>query len=107
LDKLNREESMKELERNWIGKSEGTQFKMKIYPTPALSTEWKGVGGEVSVYTTRVDTIFGMSFVAISPEHSLVDKITTDEFKSQIEKYKESSKHKTQLERTELQKEKT
>jgi leucyl-tRNA synthetase len=59
------------------------------------------------VYTTRVDTVFGMSFVVMAPEHKLVDKITTSEYKKSVEEYKEAAKHKTQLERTELQKEKT
>ena len=78
-----------------------------------LATEWRGVGGEVtnplefSVYTTRIDTVFWMSFVAIAPEHPLVDKITTKECLKEVEKYKEAAKHKSQLERTELQKEKT
>lgn len=96
LDKLNREESMKDLERNRIWKSEGTQFKMNI-ENSNLNFE---------VYTTRIDTVFGMSFVVMAPEHPLVDQITTDEFKKEIEKYKETAKHKTQLERTELQKDK-
>lgn len=60
-----------------------------------------------SVFTTRLDTVFGMTFVVMSPEHSLVDQITTDEYKVAVEKYKEQARHKTQLERTELQKEKT
>jgi leucyl-tRNA synthetase len=58
------------------------------------------------VYTTRIDTVFGMSFVVMAPEHPLVDQITTDEFKKDVEEYKETAKHKTQLERTELQKDK-
>ncbi|MCF7835077.1 GxxExxY protein [Candidatus Gracilibacteria bacterium] len=59
-----------------------------------------------NVYTTRIDTVFGMSFVVMAPEHPLVDQITTDKFKKAVEKYKEEAKHKTQLERTELQKDK-
>lgn len=62
---------------------------------------------EFWVYTTRIDTVFWMSFVAIAPEHPLVDKITTKEHKKEVEKYQEAAKHKTQLERTELQKDKT
>ncbi len=98
LDGLSRDESMKDLERNWIGKSEGTQFKMNIKDSNSLLFE---------VYTTRVDTVFGMSFVVMAPEHPLVDQITTAECKANVEKYKEQAKYKTQLERTELQKEKT
>lgn len=97
LDTLKWEESMKDLERNRIGKSEWTQFDMQV----------DGIDEKFSVYTTRIDTVFGMSFVAIAPEHPLVDKITTKECQKEVEKYKEAAKHKTQLERTELQKDKT
>ncbi|HCY20290.1 TPA: hypothetical protein DIC40_00155 [Patescibacteria group bacterium] len=98
LDNLNWDESMKDLERNRIGKSEGTQFKMNIKDSKDLAFE---------VYTTRVDTVFGMSFVVMAPEHPLVDQITTNEYKANIAAYKEQAKYKSQLERTELQKEKT
>jgi len=87
------------------------QTIIEISNKSPLSTQWRGAGGEVNlsfeVYTTRVDTVFGMSFVAIAPEHPLVEKITTTEHKKAVETYKEEAKHKTQLERTELQKEKT
>ena len=88
---------MKELERNWIGRSEGSQFKMKIQDSEEF----------FEVFTTRLDTVFGMSFVVLAPEHPLVDKITLDTQKIAVQDYKEQAKHKTQLERTELQKEKT
>lgn len=97
LEGLDWEESMKELERNWIGRSEGSQFKMKIENSEDF----------FEVFTTRLDTVFGMSFVVLAPEHPLVDKITTDEQKQAVLDYKDQAKHKTQLERTELQKEKT
>lgn len=97
LDTLQRDESMKDLERNWIGKSEWTEFDMQI--------DW--MDAKFSVYTTRIDTVFGMSFVAIAPEHPLVEKITTTENKTQVETYKEAANKKSQLERTELQKDKT
>ncbi len=97
LDNLDRDESMKELERNWIGRSEGSQFKMNIQNSEDF----------FEVFTTRLDTVFGMSFVVLAPEHPLVDKITTTEQKTKVQEYKEQTKHKTQLERTELQKEKT
>lgn len=108
LDMLDWEESMKDLERNRIGKSEGTDFDMVI------ASEAKQSWNEelkFSVYTTRIDTVFGMSFVAIAPEHPLLEKIQNSEFWIQnwneIRDYQEQAKHKTQLERTELQKEKT
>ena len=97
LDGLDWDESMKELERNWIGKSSWTQFKMPI----------KDSHDYFEVYTTRVDTVFWMTFVVMAPEHPLVDSITTPEYKDAVENYKQQAKYKTQLERTELQKEKT
>lgn len=59
------------------------------------------------IFTTRLDTVFGMSFVALAPEHPLVAEITRDEYKKAVQDYQEQAKLKTQLERTELQKEKT
>ena len=97
LDGLDWDESMKELERNWIWRSEWTQFKMFLENSEDY----------FEVFTTRVDTVFWMTFVVMAPEHPLVDKITTAEYKDAVEKYKEQAKFKTQLERTELQKEKT
>ena len=97
LEGLDWEDSMKELERNWIWRSEGSQFKMKIQDSEDF----------FEVFTTRLDTVFGMSFVVLAPEHPLVDKITLDTQKIAVQDYKEQAKHKTQLERTELQKEKT
>ncbi len=97
LNDLDWDESMKELERNWIWKSSWTQFKMNI----------KDSSDYFEVYTTRVDTVFWMTFVVMAPEHPLVDKITTQEQREAVNKYKEQAKYKTQLERTELQKEKT
>ena len=102
LDALNWDESMKELERNWIWRSEWTQFKMFM-----LDEDWENKDEFFEVFTTRVDTVYGMTFVVMAPEHPLVDKITTPEYKEAVEKYKEQAKFKTQLERTELQKEKT
>lgn len=104
LDTVNRDASMKDLEKNWIGRSEGTQFKMVIASEAKQSTSEQL---SFEVYTTRIDTVFGMSFVAIAPEHPLVEKITTQEFSKDVEQYKEAAKKKSQLERTELQKEKT
>ena len=96
LDSWDWDESMKELERNWIGKSEGTQFEMNVQNSHDV----------FEIYTTRIDTVFGMSFVVMAPEHPLVEKITTPEQKEAVKTYQEQAKYKTQLERTELQKEK-
>ncbi|HKL44032.1 MAG TPA: class I tRNA ligase family protein, partial [Candidatus Absconditabacterales bacterium] len=110
LDQLDgREDSVKDQQRNWIGKSEGTQFELKVQSVEGIVNE------SFEVYTTRIDTVFGMSFVVMAPEHSLVKslrlKVESGELKinncDKIEEYREQAKHKTQLERTELQKDKT
>lgn len=109
LDTLEREESMKDLERNWIGKSEGTQFTMQVAGTRA-----EGQGENIcsfDVYTTRIDTVFGMSFVAIAPEHPMLAQMKNEKWIikniDEIDIYQEQANKKTQLERTELQKDKT
>ncbi len=107
LDKLPEwTDSSREQQRNWIWKSEWTQFEMKV-ASHLTSSDIRGEENKFEVYTTRIDTVFGMSFVVMAPEHDLVDKITTEENKQKVEEYKEAAKHKTQLERTELQKDKT
>ena len=97
LEGLDWDPSMKELQKNWIGKSEGSQFKMQVQDFDAF----------FEVFTTRLDTVFGMSFVVLAPEHPLVEQITTAEQLEAVKEYQEQAKLKTQLERTELQKEKT
>lgn len=98
LDTLDwRAESVKDQQRNWIWRSEWTEFDMEL--------DWFDMN--ISVYTTRVDTVFGMSFVVMAPEHELVDRITTAEYRAAVDAYVDQAKHKTQLERTGLQKEKT
>jgi len=82
------------------------EYQVRFSPW-IYSPGYKDHSKRFEVYTTRVDTVFGMSFVVMAPEHPLVDQITTDEFKEGVEKYKEEAKHKTQLERTELQKDKS
>lgn len=102
LNDLQRDESMKDLERNWINKSEWTEFDMQV----------DGMDAKFSVYTTRIDTVFWMSFVAIAPEHPLLKTMRNDKWEminnwDEIEAYQEQANKKTQLERTELQKDKT
>ena len=97
LDDLNWPESTKEIQRNWIGKSIGAEVTFKINETL----------DEFTVFTTRCDTLFGATYCVLSPEHPLVDKITTDEYKDAILKYKEEVKKKSDFERTEINKDKT
>ncbi|WP_411824038.1 leucine--tRNA ligase [Leptospira sp. 'Mane'] len=86
-----------EMQRNWIGKSEGLEIEFPL----ALGK------GNILVYTTRPDTIFGATYMVLSPEHPLVQEITTSEQKSAIEAYQKDCALKSDLERTELNKDKT
>ncbi|MDD4271436.1 MAG: leucine--tRNA ligase [Patescibacteria group bacterium] len=89
------EESIKEMQKNWIGKSEGAEVNFKI-------------GEEIAtVFTTRPDTLFGATFFVMAPEHPLIKKITTAEQKKEVEKYIKAAAGKSDMERTELAKEKT
>lgn len=89
-------DNVKEMQRNRIGKSEGTEFVMQV----------QGAEHSFSIYTTRVDTVFGMSFVALAPEHPLVQEITTKEHLKAVAKYVKDAANKTSLER-DAEKEKT
>ena len=82
LDQLDWSERVKTNQRNWIGRSEGLEFKMTIDGMPEQS---------VQVYTTRPDTIFGMTFVALAPQHPLVDSITDATYREAVTAYQESA----------------
>ncbi len=97
LDKLDWPESVKEMQRNWIGRSEGA----KVIFSVDKSEE------KIEVFTTRSDTLFGATYMVLAPEHPLVDKITTKEYKNEVEEYKEKAIIKSDLARTELTKKKT
>ncbi len=97
LDEIDWPESTKEIQRYWIGKSVGAEVKFKVANTDK----------EFTVFTTRADTLFGATYCVLSPEHELVDVITTSECKKAIEEYKAMASAKSDLERTELNKEKT
>lgn len=97
LDKINWPEKTKTMQRNWIGKSEGAEVVFKVV----------GSDDEIKVFTTRPDTLFGVTYVVLAPEHPLVDKITTEEFKKVVEEYRDSIKSLTEIERTSTVKEKT
>ena len=98
LDDIDWPESTKEIQRNWIGKSEGAEVIFKVADFDNI---------EFTVFTTRPDTLFGATYCVIAPELDLVNKITTDEQKAAVEKYKQEAASKSDLERTELNKEKT
>ena len=94
LDKVDFSESMKEMQRNWVGKSSGAEIKFQ------LQTSNKNFqNNKLVVYTTRPDTIFGVDFMVIAPEHELVNKIVTEEQKQEVEKYCNTVKKKSERER--------
>ena len=95
LEPLDWPESIKLLQRNWIGKSEGAEVDFTLN------------GETITVYTTRPDTLFGATYMVLSPEHPLVDTITTPEQKDAVEQYRAQCASKSDLERTDLSKEKT
>ena len=97
LDEIDWPESTKEMQRNWIGKSIGAHVVFKI----------KDTDKEFKVFTTRCDTLFGATYCVMSPEHELVDVITSEEKRDEVAEYKKICATKSDLERTELNKEKT
>ncbi len=102
LDGIDWTESIKEAQRNWIGKSEGTSLKFKIAPSPVILSGVEGQGEklpDIEVFTTRPDTIFGVSFVTLAPEHELVSKITSPAQKTVVEEYIAFAKNRSERER--------
>ncbi|MDT3995960.1 leucine--tRNA ligase [Mammaliicoccus fleurettii] len=97
LEDVDWPESIKEMQRNWIGRSEGAELTFNIDNTD-LSFD---------VFTTRPDTIYGATFAVLSPEHPLVDQITSEDEKEAVEAYKLSASRKSDLERTDLAKDKS
>ncbi len=97
LNTIDWPESTKEIQRNWIGKSVGATVVFKIADSDDT----------FEVFTTRCDTLFGATYVVLAPEHPLVDKITTKEQESAVKAYKEEVSRKSDLDRTELNKDKT
>ncbi|HDG2535051.1 TPA: leucine--tRNA ligase [Staphylococcus aureus] len=97
LDDLDWPESLKGMQRNWIGRSEGAKVSFDVDNTE----------GKVEVFTTRPDTIYGASFLVLSPEHALVNSITTDEYKEKVKAYQTEASKKSDLERTDLAKDKS
>ena len=98
LEDIDWPDSTKEIQRNWIGKSEGAEVTFKVANSDNL---------EFTVFTTRPDTLFGATYCVLAPELDLVDKITTPDKKQEIEDYKKLAASKSDLERTELSKDKT
>ncbi|KPB05331.1 leucine--tRNA ligase [Bacillus sp. CHD6a] len=97
LNELDWPESLKDMQRNWIGRSEGANVQFSI----------DGTGENFTVFTTRPDTLFGATYAVLAPEHPLVKKITTDDQRDAVEAYIAKVQSKSDLERTELSKEKS
>lgn len=97
LDSVDWPESVKLMQRNWIGRSEGASVFFKL----------ESLDEHLEVYTTRADTLFGATYMVISPEHPLVDKLTTKEQKPLVDAYLDAAARKSDLERTDLAKDKT
>ena len=102
LDELDWPESVKIMQRNWIGKSIGAEVDFYVADKDGKATDKKFV-----VYTTRCDTLFGATFMVVSPEHPLVKELTTPEQEAAVKKYLEDAAKKSDLERTDLAKDKT
>ncbi|HEU4617625.1 MAG TPA: leucine--tRNA ligase, partial [Gammaproteobacteria bacterium] len=98
LDALDWPESTKEMQRNWIGRSEGAEIEFEI----------EGLSGvALRVFTTRPDTLFGATYMVLAPEHELVGRLTRPERRAAVDAYRDQAARKSELERAELQKEKT
>ena len=91
LDKLDWTDSLKEMQRNWIGRSEGAEMVFRV--------ECDGVGHDVTIFTTRADTVFGVTFMVLAPESEWVEKLTSASQKEAVEAYLEQVKKKTERER--------
>lgn len=97
LDLVDWPDSIKEMQKNWIGRSVGASVFLNVEDSEK----------QIEVFTTRPDTLFGATYLVISPEHDLVDQITTPESKAAVEEYKKAVATKSDLERTDLNKDKT
>lgn len=102
LEELDWSESVKAMQRNWIGKSTGCNVRFRVLDEKKEKTDFL-----ITVYTTRVDTIYGVTYLVLSPEHELVNKITKTEQKDAVASYVKATNMKSDLERTDLAKEKT
>ena len=96
LETVNWSDSIKETQKNWIGRSEGTEVEFK-YQTPVAGGEVKE--GHFTIFTTRADTMFGVSFMVLAPESELVAELTSEDQKAEVEEYLAYVKKRTELER--------
>ncbi|MDG2214996.1 MAG: class I tRNA ligase family protein, partial [Verrucomicrobiota bacterium] len=97
LDAIDWSDSLKEMQRNWIGRSEGAEVVFRVQRSDE----------DITVFTTRPDTLFGATYMVLSPEHELVDALVVEGQCEAVKEYREAAAQKSDLERTELAKEKT
>ena len=102
LEGLDWPESVKAMQHNWIGKSTGAEVTFTVADKDGKPTE-----DNLTVYTTRCDTLFGATYMVVSPEHKIISKITTAEQADAVKAYQEAAAKKSDLERTDLNKDKT
>ncbi|MBM3891549.1 MAG: leucine--tRNA ligase, partial [Verrucomicrobia bacterium] len=103
-------EAIKEMQRNWIGRSEGAEVDFKVAQASSLRTDDDRkleACATIRVFTTRPDTLFGATYMVLAPEHPLVEKVTTDAQRGVVNAYREAAAKKSELDRTDLAKEKT
>jgi leucyl-tRNA synthetase len=103
LDTIDWSDSLKEMQRNWLGRSEGAEVDFPLAEAETLAPEER----RLRVFTTRPDTLFGATYMVLAPEHRLVERLTTTAQRAAVEAYKAQVAKKSDLERTELAKEKT
>jgi leucyl-tRNA synthetase len=97
LDGLDWSDSIKKLQADWIGRSEGAKVDFPV----------EGLDERITVFTTRPDTLFGATYMVLAPEHKLVDLLTTDDYRGKVEEYRQAAAMKSELDRTDLAKDKT
>ena len=107
LEGLDWPEGIKLLQRNWIGRSEGAEIRFPIDGAVDAGAAVSDRGDNIIVFTTRPDTLYGATYMVLAPEHSLVDLIVTEEQLAAVREYRERTARKSDLERTDLAKEKT
>jgi leucyl-tRNA synthetase len=103
LDTLDWPERIKALQRNWIGRSEGVEFTLplanSLSPVGRARASTCEGGGAITVYTTRIDTVYGMTFAVLAPEHPLIEQITTPERRTEVTTYCEEAARRSDLDR--------
>ncbi len=107
LETIDWPEKTKTMQRNWIGRSEGAEIVFRFAADTPGAHSLTPEEQSFRVFTTRPDTLFGVTYMVLAPEHPLVEKITTDECRAEVEKYVEYARTQNEIQRTSLEREKT